>query len=177
MRTSGDPGWPFVALHTRGHRIAHLPEVTTTDVPLYFAYGSNMAMKTMESKCSQVSVVGPARVDGYRLAFNRRSVRTGTGVANIVPEPQSVVWGVLYGVSEHCLKALNRKEGYPWAYDRLWLYVMLESGETRRALTYVVAEPEMKEVKPSGEYIRAILSAATEQGLPSAYVQSLRAGL
>src|SRR5678815_4539637 len=113
-----------------------------TDVALYFAYGSNMATEVMASKCSDISVLGPARLAGYRLAFSRRSIRTGTGVANVVSDAGSSVWGVLYEVSDRCLESLDRKEGYPWAYDRRAIDVTLESGERLRALTYVVDQPE-----------------------------------
>jgi gamma-glutamylcyclotransferase len=146
-----------------------------TDVALYFAYGSNMATEVMASKCSDISVLGPARLAGYRLAFSRRSIRTGTGVANVVSEAGSSVWGVLYEVSDRCLESLDRKEGYPWAYDRRAIDVTLESGERLRALTYVVDQPEPDEVKPSSDYAKGLVAAAEEQGLPAGYVDSLRA--
>jgi gamma-glutamylcyclotransferase (GGCT)/AIG2-like uncharacterized protein YtfP len=146
-----------------------------TDVALYFAYGSNMATEVMASMCSDIFVLGPARLAGYRLAFSRRSIRTGTGVANVVRDPGSSVWGVVYEVSDRCLENLDRKEGYPWAYDRRCVDVTLESGERRRALTYVVDQPQTDEVEPSRDYANAIVAAASEQGLPLAYVESLRA--
>jgi gamma-glutamylcyclotransferase (GGCT)/AIG2-like uncharacterized protein YtfP len=129
----------------------------------------------MASKCSDISVLGPARLAGYRLAFSRRSIRTGTGVANVVSEAGSSVWGVLYEVSDRCLESLDRKEGYPWAYDRRAIDVTLESGERLRALTYVVDQPEPDEVKPSSDYANGLVAAAEEQGLPAGYVDSLRA--
>jgi gamma-glutamylcyclotransferase (GGCT)/AIG2-like uncharacterized protein YtfP len=144
-------------------------------VALYFAYGSNMATEVMTSKCPNISVLGPARLAGYRLAFSRRSIRTGTGVANVVADPGSSVWGVLYEVSDGCLETLDRKEGYPWGYDRRYVEVMVESGERRRALTYIVKQPEIEEVGPSSDYINGIVGAASAQGLPAAYVESLRA--
>jgi gamma-glutamylcyclotransferase (GGCT)/AIG2-like uncharacterized protein YtfP len=129
----------------------------------------------MASKCSDISVLGPARLAGYRLAFSRRSIRTGTGVANVVRDGGSSVWGVLYEVSDRCLETLDRKEGYPWAYDRTSVEVTLESGERLRAVTYVVDQPEANEVEPSSEYANRLIAAANEQGLPADYVESLRA--
>lgn len=129
----------------------------------------------MASKCSDASVVGPACLADYRFAFSRRSIRTGTGVANVVSDARSSVWGVLYAVSDRCLETLDRKEGYPWAYDRRCIDVTVESGERVRALAYVVDQPEPDEVKPSREYAKSLVAAATEQGLPAAYVESLRA--
>jgi cation transport regulator ChaC len=93
----------------------------------------------------------------------------------VVSDAGSSVWGVLYEVSDRCLESLDRKEGYPWAYDRRAIDVTLESGERRRALTYVVDEPEPDEVEPSSEYANVLVAAAEEQGLPADYVESLRA--
>ena len=96
-------------------------------------------------------------------------------MANVVIDSGSSVWGVLYEVSDRCLENLNRKEGYPWAYDRRTIEVTLESGERLRALTYVVDQPEPDEVEPSSDYANGLIEAASDQGLPAAYVESLRA--
>jgi len=95
-------------------------------------------------------------------------------VANVVSDSGSSVWGVLYEVSNRCLESLDRKDGYPWAYDRRAVDVTLESGERVRAVTYVVDQPEPDEVEPSSDYANGLVAAASEQGLPAAYVESLR---
>jgi len=43
------------------------------------------------------------------------------------------------------------------------------------ALTYVVDQPEPDEVEPSSDYGNGLVAAAAEQGLPAAYIESLRA--
>jgi gamma-glutamylcyclotransferase (GGCT)/AIG2-like uncharacterized protein YtfP len=165
----------FVPPRRDNTKIDRQGEGSGPDVALYFAYGSNMATEVMASKCADISILGNARLDGYRFAFSRRSIRTGTGVANIVADPESSVWGVLYEISDGCLETLDRKEGYPWAYERRSVDVMLESGGCRRALTYIVKQPEIEEVRPSNDYISGIVGAARAHGLPAAYVESLRA--
>lgn len=148
--------------------------MTEADTTHYFAYGSNMAPEVMASSCADSRLLGRARLDGYRFAFNRRSVRTGTGVANVVEDPRAAVWGVVYEITAACLATLDRKEGYPWAYERRDVEVELD-GTTCHAMTYVVARPEAEDVAPSPEYIGGIVAAASEHGFPAAYVQSLRA--
>src|SRR5580704_18310032 len=94
----------------------------------YFAYGSNMAPSVMAQLCPGHRILGVAWLDGYRIAFTRRSVRTGTGVADIVEERGSTVWGVVYEVGEGGFASLDRKEGHGWAYVRESFTVRLESG-------------------------------------------------
>lgn len=61
----------------------------------YFAYGSNMDEEVMQACCPAHRFFGAARLDDHRLAFTRRSVRTETGVAYVVPDTGQAVWGVL----------------------------------------------------------------------------------
>ena len=58
----------------------------------YFAYASNMAPEVITRLCPRARYLGVARLTDHRLAFTRRSVRTGTGVADIVPAPGKTVW-------------------------------------------------------------------------------------
>jgi gamma-glutamylcyclotransferase (GGCT)/AIG2-like uncharacterized protein YtfP len=137
---------------------------------VYFAYGANMADAVMAAHCPGHVLVGVGELPGHRFAFSRRSVRTGTGVADVVPDPASSVWGVVYEVDD--LAALDAKEGAGWAYERYPVTVRLGS-EEREALTYRVMQPEPAEVRPSDEYLARILDAGAERGLPDAYREEL----
>jgi gamma-glutamylcyclotransferase (GGCT)/AIG2-like uncharacterized protein YtfP len=137
----------------------------------YFAYGANMAESVMTEHCPGHSVLGVAELPRHRFAFTRRSVRTGTGVADVVPDPASSVWGVLYEVDD--LAALDAKEGAGWAYDRVDVEVLI-AGASIAAVTYKVQTPEAKEVTPSAAYVAGILAAAHERGLPETYIAELR---
>jgi cation transport regulator ChaC len=144
---------------------------------MYFAYGSNMAEGVMREKCPQAELVGPARLDGYALAFRRRSVRSGTGVADVVASPNDFVWGVLWRIDADCVSTLDRKEGHPWAYTRVVVEVELEDGGRRTASTYVVTEPDGDHIQPSETYVADILEAARAHRLPDAYVTRLESEL
>jgi gamma-glutamylcyclotransferase (GGCT)/AIG2-like uncharacterized protein YtfP len=123
--------------------------------------------------CPDHSVLGPARLDGYRLAFTRRSAKTGTGVADIVADLSSAVWGALYDISEECASQLDRKEGHPWAYARRDVHVHLNGVAHEAAFTYAVSQPEDDEVPPSETYIESMIEGARERSLPSEYVAFL----
>jgi gamma-glutamylcyclotransferase len=142
----------------------------------YFAYGSNMAANVIARLCPQHRFLGPARLEDYRLAFTRRSVRTGSGVADIVHAPGQRVWGVLYEISDDELAAIDRKEGYGWAYTRVTLPVRLEANDAEHhAAVYTVLSKESAEIPPSRQYLGQIASAARERGLPGRYIEQLKA--
>jgi gamma-glutamylcyclotransferase (GGCT)/AIG2-like uncharacterized protein YtfP len=142
---------------------------------LYFAYASNMASGTMTRLCPGHEYAGPAELPDHRLAFTRRSIRTGTGVADIVPASGQGVWGVLYELDAAMLAALDEKEGNGWAYRREQVSVTAADVQGRVAQTYSVIAREPHEVRPSAQYLRAVLDAARERALPGAYISALAA--
>src|ERR1700691_1628008 len=141
----------------------------------YFAYGSNMAGPVMESACAEHRFLGPARLPGYRFAFMRRSVRTGTGVADIVPDPHGSVWGSLYELERDRLGALDRKETLGSAYEHLDVVVLTADGASHSAMAYSVIAKEPVEICPSLAYVRGLVQGARERSLPEEYVASLQA--
>jgi gamma-glutamylcyclotransferase (GGCT)/AIG2-like uncharacterized protein YtfP len=142
----------------------------------YFAYGANMAEGVMGAFCPGHRLLGRAELPDHRLAFSRRSVRTGTGVADVVPASGRSVWGVLYEVDDSDLDALDRKEGNGWAYDRSEVAVRAAGREPGvSAVTYCVREREAAEVTPSRAYVEGLIQAARDRGLPATYVAELEA--
>jgi hypothetical protein len=141
-------------------------------VVAYFAYGANMAEGVMQAHCPRHLFAGIAELPGHRFAFTRRSIRTGTGVADVVADPASSVWGVLYEVQD--LDGLDGKEGAGWAYVHYPVTVRV-GDDLREAMTYKVREPEPAEVRPSSGYIADVLAAARTRGLPAEYVQKIAA--
>jgi gamma-glutamylcyclotransferase len=139
---------------------------------LYFAYASNMEPRRFRRLCPGGALVGPARLPAYRLAFSRYSRQRRGGSADVVPDPDSEVWGALYEVDEDDLAAMDRNEGVPAAYRRQVVTVLDEAGEERQAVTYT-ANPT-GDFLPHKEYLRVILQGAEARGLPPEYVESLR---
>ncbi len=140
----------------------------------YFAYGSNMAAAVMHGACPEHRFLGPARLPGYRFAFMRRSVRTGAGVADILPDPEHTVWGALYELERDRLEALDRKETLGSAYEHLDVVVLRGDGSTHDAMAYSVIAKEPVEVPPSLAYAQGLLDGAHERSLPEDYVASLQ---
>ena len=90
-----------------------------------FAYGSNMQRADLQHWLTdrgfaraQIVNAGPATLRGYRLVFDYRSTSRDGGVADVEPDPENVVFGLVLEVDEDGLRALDRKEGHPKVYDR-----------------------------------------------------------
>jgi gamma-glutamylcyclotransferase len=142
----------------------------------YFAYGSNMAEDVMAELCPDHRFLGAAELTGHRLAFTRRSIRTASGVADIVRARGQSVWGALYELDDTQLAALDAKEGNGWAYEREEVRVRLVAdGRELDAYAYAVIAPQEVEIRPSPQYLMGLLDAARERGLPERYVAALAA--
>tara|TARA_R110000868_G_scaffold255920_4_gene512610 strand:- start:252 stop:683 length:432 start_codon:yes stop_codon:yes gene_type:complete len=89
---------------------------------LYMAYGMNTNIPAMEARCPLAKPLGGFYLPNYKLVFR--------GVADIVPDRDSVVPVVLWSITSNCLSALDRLEGYPKLYNRKkinngwWVYTM-----------------------------------------------------
>jgi hypothetical protein len=124
---------------------------------LYFAFGSNMDIAHLRSRVPSAEPIGLARLDRFRLGFTRRSIRTGGGVADIVPAEGFSVLGVAFDVDEAELSNLDRAEGVgrsPAAYHRLQIEVRL-AGQRGPcpAVAYQVLEPSAEELGPRPDYL------------------------
>jgi gamma-glutamylcyclotransferase len=140
----------------------------------YFAYASNMDSDVMHQNCPGHRFQGIASLEAHRLSFTRRSVRTGGGVADVIPSPGDRVWGVLYELEESDLRCLDHKEGNGFAYRRQSYPVGLNGGSlTLQAIVYTVIEKEPVEVPPPRSYARGLLQAASERALPDGYIEWL----
>ena len=137
----------------------------------YFAYGSNLG--GVDSGGESARFLAVARLDGHKLAFTRRSVRTGTGVADVLAAEGGAVWGALYELSEALDAVLAEKEGAGWAYGRRDVRVCVEGRGEIDAFLYAVLKPEPEEIAPSHEYLQRIVRGALSRGLPDAYVREL----
>lgn len=128
----------------------------------YFAYGSNMASAGMRERCASPSVLGVATIPGYRFRIANR------GYATMVPDPGSVVYGLLWSLTDEDLTALDQYEGVPAGdYIRTTIGVPFR-GNQLEAQVYLAADPAPG--KPRRKYLDVIIQAARELGLPPAYI-------
>jgi cation transport regulator ChaC len=140
----------------------------------YFAYGSCMSPKDIQ-RTTPAEFVSAATLYDYKLAFTRYSAGRRGGVADIVPSVGDYVEGVLLKISD--LKALDRREGHPFAYKRKKVRVLVHSRmQIVSVWTYEVTTKEEYEIQPSEAYKRLIREGAKAY-LSKEYRKALEANL
>lgn len=143
----------------------------------YFAYGSNMLTAWLQSRCKSARATRVASVAGFRLAFSKRS-KDGSGKAMLVAsdDPQARVYGVLYDIDADEIEALDRSEGRSKGYERVENFEVRADGNAVRVLTYMADESSIDAaLNPYDWYIALVVKGAELHGLPSNYINALRA--
>ena len=139
----------------------------------YFAYGSNMDPRLMTENAPGARLMGHGRLEGYRLTFNVYSDRWEGGAANIEPEPEGHVWGVVWEIAEGDLESLDTYEGHPTFYRREAVRVHTGNGEVP-CTTYRIAH-QQGFVRPTDAYLNKMRSAMRVHGLPPEALDILEA--
>lgn len=144
---------------------------------LYFAYGSNMDPMQIRRRCPSARFVSVARLDNYHLAFTRRSPRRRCGVADVVADHGSEVWGVVYRITaSRDMLALDSAEGFRKDRKRGNSYSRrlkrIEFNGSRAMAQYVhiyLAHAQPYPPRPSANYIGHLRRGAEHWGLPGDY--------
>ena len=148
---------------------------------LYFAYGSNMDWAQMKERCPSAKFVCRAKLPLHRLAFTRISVRRGCGVADILRDEMTDVWGVVYELLESELEDLDKDEDFRPGrpddqndYTRENCYVWHE-GDAKRSLLVAIyrGHPQPSPPLPNCDYKNLIVAGARHWQLPGYYIQEL----
>jgi gamma-glutamylcyclotransferase (GGCT)/AIG2-like uncharacterized protein YtfP len=122
---------------------------------LYFAYGSNLNLEGMASRCPDSEAVGRATLDGWALTFK--------GVADIERRKGAQTHGALWRISDRDLERLDAYEGYPGLYGRELVAVRTDRGDVV-AITYVMNDAYVG--LPSLSYYRTIKRGYEQWNLP-----------
>ena len=139
----------------------------------YFAYGSNLDLPQMKRRCPSSKLISKGSLSGYRLTFNRFSSGWGGGVADVIQDQGSKVWGLVFELSDTDLERLDRYEGYhkDWTslYERWQAIIETPNGLVSDVWVYTVVEKQ-KFVKPTIEYLQIIKDAAVKWNFPKAFL-------
>ncbi len=140
----------------------------------YFAYGSNLLREQKEKRTGTIGEARRARLDGYRITFNKRG-DDGTGKANIMPDVAHMVWGVVYLCNPTALTEMDKHEGVRGGhYYREIVCVQCDSGEVLEAVTYIAGDTFLQDsLVPTSDYLLRILRGAREHGLPQDYINEI----
>ncbi len=165
--------WPLARLWYRAWGLTL--DGHPADEVWYFAYGANMHDSAFrERRGMRPEEWRAGRIIGYRLRFNLEGRPRGRAApANICPDGDAEVWGVLYRLRRRELVRLNASEGIPgWRYRPLWLSAEDIGGNPVSAVTYI-ADGKDKDGNPSLRYISLLREGARAHGLPAHWISFL----
>lgn len=136
-----------------------------------FAYGSNMCSGRFRDYGVLPEGKGRAALlADYRLLFNKKSKKDGSGKANVEPHAGGQVWGVLYTISENNLKLLDPGE---IGYSKTKLPVRV-GNDSPQVWVYVASSPSQDPaLRPYTWYKRFLVEGAKEHAISPEYVTTL----
>jgi AIG2-like family len=131
----------------------------------FFAYGDRMNPEKMYGDTPGAKLIGPARVEGYRLEFNVQSRTWGGGAANAVADHGGTLHGVLWEVSDDDLARFDSFRGEDVGqHGVLDLEVDGPNGPVT-ARTFLV-DSHAGYVRPADRYLQMLRAVAQAEGLP-----------
>jgi len=132
------------------------------NVRFYFAYGSNMWLAQMNSRCPGHSRIGLGILSGYRWLINRH------GYATLAVAADEAVHGVVYTLTETDEQNLD---AYEEVDSGLYLKQECTVRMAERELSCLVyIDPVSEEGAPEAAYIARINYGLRDAGLPESYV-------
>lgn len=105
----------------------------------YIAYGSNLNIEAMKSRCPDAKIFGTGYLDNYCLSFKGNN---GYAYLTVDKEENSKVPVAVWKIEEKDIKALDFYEGYPDLYykENMIIEVEKEDGkkESIEAFIYIM---------------------------------------
>src|SRR5690625_4834021 len=124
----------------------------------YFAYGSNMDLGRMKERGIDFTSRVFARMDDYKLVFNKKASGGNKTFANIEPSEGNHVEGALYEFPDEQIGYLDRCEGHPYHYKRKELTVLDQDGQSMTAMVYIVQSDKIvSDLLPTRDYLDHLL--------------------
>lgn len=148
--------------NTKSTALASLP---------YFGYGTLLGLTQMRKNYPSAKVIGVAFYDQHELGFWRYADASDGG-CTIVNNPDSILFGVLYELSELDMAKLLAVGGLAEWYEARQLDVTRVSGGRVRAVTLRVEGNRGPWVPPL-DYASLVTNGAVEAGLPAEYQAKL----
>ena len=126
---------------------------------LYLAYGSNLNLRQMSSRCPTAKVVGKSEINDFRLIFRGSHA---SAVATIEPFKGNSVPVLVWDITPSDEAELDRYEGWPILYCKEIIKVKLDS-KIVRAMVYIM-NGERPLGQPSCYYYSTILEGYKSAG-------------
>ena len=118
----------------------------------YIAYGSNMDVAQMARRCPDSKLIGKGTLKNYRFYFKGVNDRN---YATVEKGKGSDLPILFWEISEADEKELDKYEEYPGMYNKEEVTVILENGEEKTGLIYVMPTSNPMHA-PTKSYYRVI---------------------
>ncbi len=141
----------------------------------YFAYGSNMDRDALQERGVTIYRAEPGLLHHWKLVFNVIDDESpGSCFANIEPDRDAHVEGIIYTLDPVSIAVLDRYEDYPRDYAKIILSIQQsEPHRPIRCLVYI-GQPDRCQptLKPTSQYLQSLLKG--QPFLTDAYYAQLQ---
>ncbi|MEN8260592.1 MAG: gamma-glutamylcyclotransferase family protein [Pseudomonadota bacterium] len=141
----------------------------------YLAYGSNLHPLRLKERVPSAKLVGTVALDGYRLAFHKRSI-DASGKCNLLTSagPSHRAYGAIFRIDEKHKNDLDRHERVGKGYRHAHLHLR-SNNESHSCFCYV-ADPNYVDdaLLPYDWYTRLVVLGAEYLGMPAAYLDRIK---
>lgn len=150
---------------------------------IWFIYGSSLDRDAFARwagehgyRVPDFSAARPARLDGFRLAFDVQSRFWGGAVASLREAPGESVEGLALPMPGDARGLVDHKEG---AISGLYTMMPVEiaplaGGDKIAAVAYRAARPLDRELSPSRAFVETLVKGARASGLSAAWIDRLQ---
>lgn len=153
-----------------GHK-SPLERVNKEMKRLNIAYGSNLNLQQMDSRCPTAKVYGKGMLKDYRLLFKGTP---GNAYATIEPFKGGEVPVLVWELQPKDEQALDFYEGFPSFYYKKDLKVELESRETVTAMVYIMTDKIKDRIHinlPSQSYLKTVEAGYIAAGFDKVFIE------
>jgi cation transport regulator ChaC len=138
------------------------------DAHLYFAYGSNMDVDQMSSRCPKALFAGKAILPGFEFELD------SAGIATVMEKKGSKVHGALWLIAASDESALDGYEGVASeCYRKTRLPIVDADGNTMPSLVYISNRATHDGTTYRTGYMDKIIKSAKRLGFDAAYIDML----
>ena len=130
---------------------------------LYVAYGSNMNLEQMAYRCPNSVIKGNGKLKGMKLIFNVHADVIKGKKSDCVPV-------VLWDIHKTDWEMLDIYEGYPKYYVKKRVKVFMDTGETVKAIIYVMNDDVKGICPPFKSYFDVCETGYIENGIDTKYL-------
>jgi len=150
----------------------------TNEKFLYFSFGSNLSIERIRINNKSANFFCVGVLKGYRFAFQGYSKYWKGSTANIYPDQQSQVYGILWEMDQNDLENLDRQELH---YTRIEVEVnKVNSDESYTCWTYTeenhykqLVDEDGRNDRPSLKYKQLVINGAKLNQFPDYYLKML----